>query len=153
MFYGFIGNYTQTLDQKNRVVIPAKFRALFEAGTHPAAFYITRGPDKCLLMFTPQQWERWEEKHDAATEAKEMQASVRQIDRMLFGNAHFYICDKLGRITIPSPLVEHAGLEKDVVIVGVRNRMEIWAAERWNEHQARAAENFENLIEDIYQSQ
>lgn len=153
MFCGFIGTYTQTLDQKNRVVVPAKFRALFEAGIQPASFYLTRGPDKCLLMFTPEQWERWEQSLGMVTDSKEMKGSVRHFNRMIYANAHFDICDKLGRITIPPALVEHGELKKDLVIVGVKNRMEIWAAEKWSEYQAKVAEDFENLAEDIYQSQ
>ncbi len=153
MFCGFIGNYTQTLDQKNRLVVPARFRAFFEAGTEPPSFYITRGQDKCVLMFTSKQWRDWKASLRAVTGAKEMKGSVRDYGRMVYANAHFCMCDKLGRITIPPALVEYAGLKRELTIIGVENRMEIWSTEKWNEYQERVLEDFENLTEDIYQSQ
>jgi MraZ protein len=150
MFSGFIGTYEQTLDEKNRVVVPAKFRALFETGLEPASFYVTRGPERCIWMFTPEQWQRWEGSISSATEAKEMKGSVRDFSRIVYANAHLCTCDKLGRITVPPALVEYAGLGKEVFIVGVKNRMEIWSAQKWNEYQARVLEDFENLTEEIY---
>jgi MraZ protein len=150
MFSGYIGTYNQTMDEKNRVVVPAKFRALFETGIEAASFYVTRGPERCLMMFTPEQWQRWEGAVTAATEAKEMAGSVRHFSRLVYANGTLCTCDKLGRVTLPPTLVEYAGLGKDVVILGVKNRMEIWSAQRWNEYQARVLEDFENLTEEIY---
>jgi len=101
-------------------------------------------------MFTPEQWQRWEGSISSATEAKEMKGSVRDFSRIVYANAHLCTCDKLGRITVPPALVEYAGLGKEVFIVGVKNRMEIWSAQKWNEYQARVLEDFENLTEEIY---
>lgn len=150
MSEGFIGTYSQTLDEKNRVVVPAKFRALLETDEQAASYYLTRGPEKCLLMFTPEQWKRWEETVNAATEAKELKSNVRHFSRIVYANAHSCVCDKLGRITIPPILVEYAELEKDVVIVGVKSRMEIWSAQKWSEYQSRVLEDFDNLTDEIY---
>jgi len=149
MFSGYIGTFAQTLDEKNRVVVPAKFRALFEGGLEPASFYLTRGPNNSILMFTPEQWQRWEQTVTATTEERKFSGSVRDFIRAVYSNAHHCTCDKLGRITVPPSLLEHAKLAKDVVIIGVKDGMEIWSAEEWNKYQARVFDNFDSIVEDI----
>ena len=151
MFHGFIGEYHHSIDAKNRVMVPAKFRDAFAETQQEPRFYLTRGPDHCLMMFTPEQWEHLEKTLDAVTDVKNLKGSVRHFHRAIYTNAHYCACDKLGRIVIPQTLVDHAGLRQEVVIAGVKHRMEIWSEDKWKEYQDRILEDFENLTEDIYQ--
>jgi len=151
MFHGFIGEYQHTIDAKNRVMVPAKFREAFQGTQCEPSFYVTRGPDKCLLLFTPDQWQHWENSLDQITDVKNLKGSVRHFHRAIYANAQFVACDKLGRIVIPQTHVEFAGLREEVIILGVKQRLEIWSKERWKEYQEKILEDFEKLTEDIYQ--
>lgn len=119
----FMGEYNHTIDPKGRLIIPSKFReALGEE------FVVTKGLDGCLFVYDLTEWGAFEEKLKALpTTSKD----VRQFVRFFLAGAASVEVDKQGRILIPSVLREFAGLEKDISLIGVGSRVEIWSKERW----------------------
>ena len=120
----FIGEYNHSIDAKGRLIVPAKYRD--ELGEH---FFVTKGLDGCLFAY--------DEKDFSALQEKVMSLPLshkasRDISRFFLGSAQESEFDKQGRILLAAPLREHAGLEKDVVLVGVGNRIEIWSKERYD---------------------
>ena len=119
----FMGEYNHTLDTKGRLIVPSKFRD--QLGDE---FVITKGLDDCLFVYDKTEWAAFEEKlHSLPISQKNATAFVRFF---LAGAAEVEI-DKQGRALIPGNLREFAGLDKDVVLVGVASRIEIWSKERW----------------------
>ena len=114
------GEYLHSIDAKGRLFIPAKLRE--ELG---ATFYLARGVDACLAIYPQETWDRFTEKFAS------MPMSQSKAMRPLFANACKCELDSQGRIVVPQKLRRYAGLEKDVVIIGVHDRAEIWAAETW----------------------
>ena len=117
-----IGEYQHTIDAKNRVIVPAKFRE--DLGS---LFYITKGLDGCLFVLSRKGWEQLQAKIDAMPLSKS-----RGLQRFFFAGAAEAEPDKQGRILIPQNLREHAELEKDVTFIGTSTRAEIWSTEKWN---------------------
>ena len=120
---GFISEYYHTIDTKGRVIIPLKFRD--DLGDH---FIISKGLDKCLWIHPLQEWEDFTLKlRDLSTIDKES----RQFKRFFLSGAAECEFDKQGRILIPAPLRKYADIEKDVVLVGMDTRIEVWSLARW----------------------
>lgn len=117
----FKGEHRCALDEKGRLNFPAKFRE--EIG---AAFTLTRWLDNCLVAFPAQQWDRIE-----ALLAKGSLVKGHKVKRLLFGGAVDVAPDKQGRILVPPELRRHAGLQKEVAVVGVGELVEIWDVEAW----------------------
>lgn len=117
------GNYRHTIDAKGRLFIPAKLRD--ELGER---FYVTRGLDECLSVYSEANWKVIEDKVSALPLAQ-----ARNLQRMLFSSAAACELDAQGRIVIPQILREYANLEKDVTVIGVSNRAEIWDSSKWEE--------------------
>jgi len=118
-----IGEYQHSIDAKNRLFIPAKFRE--ELG---GSFYITKGPDGCIYVCSQEYWTSIEEKLKTFPISKS-----RNLQRTLFANAAKLEPDAQGRIVIPKKLKEYANLIKDVAIIGVSTHAEIWDLERWRQ--------------------
>lgn len=121
----FMSEYSHSIDAKGRVIIPAKFRE--ELGE---TFVVTQGLDGCLFAFPNSEWQEFEEKLKALPMANR---DARKFVRFFLAGAALAEVDKQGRILIPSVLREFAALEKDVVLVGVGTRVEIWDKKRWEE--------------------
>ena len=121
----FIGEYNHTIDSKGRLIVPSKFReALGDE------FVVTKGLDGCLFVFPMEEWNVFTQKlHDLPLTKKE----ARQFSRFFLAGASEWEIDKQGRILIPAPLREYAGLVKDAVLVGVSSRIEIWSRDKWAE--------------------
>ena len=119
----FKGEYNHSVDAKGRLIIPAKFReALGEE------FVVTKGLDGCLFIYSQEEWKNIEETfRNTPLTTKD----ARKFTRFFFAGAADCELDKQGRILIPANLREYAGLEKDVVLAGVFNKIEIWSKERW----------------------
>ncbi len=126
----FFGEYEHNLDDKGRLIIPARFRPTFEEG-----MFVTRGLDGCLFAFTPQDWENIAGKLNGLPLTR---GDARSFSRMMFSGSLCQL-DKQGRILIPGSLRQHAGLELngEVTVVGVNNRVEIWSRARWMAATAR----------------
>ena len=121
----FSGEYNHSIDEKGRLIIPSKFR--FELGEK---FILTRGLDGCICIYPMSAWDALEEKLRGLPLTNK---NARLVTRFLVGGAVTCELDKQGRILIPGPLREHAGLTKDVVLAGTLERIEIWDKARWNE--------------------
>ena len=116
------GTYRQTIDAKGRLNIPVKLRA--ELGER---FYVTKGLDGCLMVYSESEWRTIEEKVRALPLAQS-----RNLQRMLFANAEQCAPDAQWRIVVPQTLREYASLDKDVTIIGVGNRAEFWNSAAWD---------------------
>ncbi|MCI5492902.1 MAG: division/cell wall cluster transcriptional repressor MraZ [Lachnospiraceae bacterium] len=121
----FMGEYNHTLDAKGRLIVPSKFRE--QLGDE---FVVTKGLDGCLFVYPNEEWQNIEEKfRNIPLTTKD----ARKFSRFFFAGAASCEVDKQGRILLPTVLREFADLQKDVVSVGVLNRIEIWSKDRWTE--------------------
>ena len=119
----YTGEYNHTVDSKGRLILPSKLReALGEE------FVVTKGVDGCLFVYDKTEWSHFEEKLNTLSITNR---ESRKALRFFLSGAASVEVDKQGRILIPASLKEHAALEKDVVLIGVGSRMEIWSKERW----------------------
>lgn len=141
----FYGEFKHTLDRKQRIIIPSKFREVVkEQGIEK--FYITRGLDKCLFMFTEDEWRVQEQKFKTMPFTK---AESRRFNRLYFSGACEMLPDRQGRILIPSYLRDYADIKKEVYLVGVSNRVEIWSEKNWEEYYLESKDSFEDVAEKI----
>src|ERR671918_1808996 len=121
-----LGEYEHTLDDKNRLTLPAKFRQALADGV-----VVARGMDGCLVVYTRENW-------DAFVAARMQGLSpfskeARQMSRFIFAGATEAELDKQGRVMLPPALIEHARLDREVVVAGVRDHIEIWSRVAWRE--------------------
>ena len=121
-----MGEYNHTVDAKGRMIMPAKFRE--QLGEQ---FVVTKGVDGCLYVYSSEEWGRIEEKF---REVNLTTKDARKFMRFFFAGAVECEIDKQGRTLIPPMLREHAGLNKELVIIGVSNRVEIWSQEKWDNY-------------------
>ena len=140
----FMGEYNHTIAAKGRLIVPAKFREILGDN-----FIVTKGLDGCLFVYPNDEWTRFEEKLKSLPLTNK---NARQFTRFFLAGAAACEVDKQGRILLPQVLREFASLEKDVVLVGVASRIEIWSRERWDESMNtydgdmdEVAENMESL--------
>lgn len=136
-----MGEYLHTLDKKGRVIVPARFRD--ELGER---FIITRGLDRCLFLYPRREWASLENRLKELPLAK---ADARKFMRFFFSGASEVEIDKQGRILIPPQLREHADVQKEVVIIGISNRAEIWSKENWVEYSNESDLSFEQVAEKM----
>lgn len=122
----FIGEYQHSLDVKNRIIIPSRFRD--ELGDR---FVITKGLDNCLYAYPMEEWANLEQKLKSLPLTSR---DARAFVRFFFSGAAECIPDKQGRVIIPSNLIEYANITKDVVTIGVSTRFEIWSKENWDSY-------------------
>ncbi len=137
----FLGEFQHSIDDKGRVTLPAKFKDAFADG-----LVVSKGFENCLSIFTMAQWPREEEKMRAQESLKQ---NYRMFARRFFASANELVPDKAGRIVIPGALREEAELDKDVYVIGVSDRLEIWAKERWESYKAQADESYEATAEEL----
>ena len=140
----FMGEYNHTIDAKGRLIVPVKVREILGDN-----FIVTKGLDGCLFVYPNDEWTRFEEKLKSLPLTNK---NARQFTRFFLAGAAACEVDKQGRILLPQVLREFASLEKDVVLVGVASRIEIWSRERWDESMNtydgdmdEVAENMESL--------
>ncbi len=136
----FRGRYIHTIDGKGRLSIPVPFRDILSS-RYEETLVITNF-DRCLVAFPPQEWE--------AVEAKVrglpmLQKDARAFIRFFYSGAIDCRLDRQGRVLVPPSLREFAGLERDVVVLGSTNRIEIWSKARWEEFIRDSQENFEDI--------
>ena len=141
----FYGEHEHSLDKKGRLILPAKFREAAKAN-YIERFYMTRGLDNCLFMFPEEEWKTQEAKFKSIPFTK---AQSRKFNRLFFAGAQEVEFDKQGRILIPKYLKEFAGIKRDVMIIGVSNRIEIWDTEKWREFYNSEKASFEKIAEDL----
>ncbi len=136
----FMGTYTPKLDDKGRLFLPAKYRNVLAEGV-----VVTRGQENCLVVWPPEVFDR---EADRAAEKSLASKANRAYHRMFFSAGDDVAPDKQGRIGIPASLRDYAALERDVVVIGMNDRLEIWNPDSWRDYQAAELERFSDLDED-----
>ncbi len=136
-----IGEYTHSIDDKNRVALPAKFRT--EMGKK---IVITPGLDSCLFIFTLKEWQKIE---DRLNQSSLLQADNRSFNRFMFGGATETEVDSNGRILLPEFLKDRISLKNKVVIIGVSNRLEVWNEKVWIEYKKVVEKQADTLAEKL----
>ena len=139
----FMGEYHHSIDSKGRIIIPSKVRDGLGEN-----FIVTRGLDGCLFLYPKLEWDKKIEKFKELPDTKDK----RQFMRIFLSGATICEYDKQGRINIPNPLVEFAKLEKDCIIIGVDEKLEIWSKERWEEFIANNEENLSDIADSLFTS-
>lgn len=141
----FYGEYFHSIDRKGRLILPSKFREA--AKVHfIEKFFLTRGLDTCLFMFSEEEWRLQENKLKARPFTSK---DTRAFNRLFFAGALEAVPDRQGRILLAQHLREYAFIKREVVIVGVSNRIEIWAHDKWNEFYANSRPSFEEIAEKL----
>jgi len=136
-----IGQYEHTIDSKKRLALPAKFRG--ELGDK---VIITRGIEGCLAVYTESEWKIMSDKLGSLTIS---QAEARSFTRMILAGAMEVSLDKLGRILVPDYLKAYAGLNKNVVICGLSNRLEVWDSKKWEAYRKEAEKGVEEIVSKL----
>ncbi|RUT36387.1 division/cell wall cluster transcriptional repressor MraZ [Paenibacillus zeisoli] len=137
----FMGEYQHSIDDKGRIIIPAKFRELL--GT---SFVVTRGLDQCLFVYPQDEWGVMEQKLKALPL---MKSDARAFTRFFFSGATECEWDKQGRVNLPATLRQYAKLEKDCVVIGVSNRVEIWSRDTWEQYFQQSEDTFNEIAEKL----
>src|SRR5690625_149000 len=137
----FMGEYQHNIDTKGRMIVPAKFReGLGES------FVLTRGLDQCLFAYPMDEWKALEDKLKQLPLTKK---DARTFTRFFFSGAVECEVDKQGRINIPQPLRTYSKIEKECIVIGVSNRVEVWAKEIWEQYFIESEDSFEEIAEDL----
>ena len=137
-----MGEFHHNIDDKGRLIIPSKFRS--ELGER---FIITKGLDKCLFVYSMNEWNKIIEKLSNLQFTKK---NVRAFERAFIGGASTIEFDRQGRINITSPLVHYANISKECVIIGVNERLEIWSKEEFEKYMTENEESLEEITEDLF---
>lgn len=137
------GEYKNTLDEKGRILIPSRIRNEIAGG----GLIITRGVDKCLWLFPPEEWRRIAESIMGAT--SQFKSRARLLQRRIIAPAQEVEFDKSGRLNIPPTLRESAGLSKDAVILGIDRYLEIWDEGEYNNYLDSSEEEFQEAAEEL----
>jgi MraZ protein len=137
------GTYPRTLDEKKRLALPKRIRD--ELGT-PGKLFVTPGQDQCLLVYSQDAYEQWARRLD---EAPATDKEVLVFRRLFFGQTEAVEVDRTGRVLLPERLIAFADLKHDVVLLGVRDHLEIWDAERWRRYSDENAPRFDAVAENV----
>ena len=140
--YMFMGEYHHSIDDKGRLIIPAKFRS--ELGDK---FIITRGIENCLFAYPEKRWEEIVHKLESLPFTKK---DARSFTRFFLSGATVAEFDKQGRVNITSPLINYAGIEKECIIIGTGDRLEIWSEDAWNSFFNSASINMSDIAENLF---
>lgn len=136
-----IGEYQHTIDTKKRLAIPAKFRK--DLGNQ---MIITKGLESCLVIYTLDEWGKLAQK---LANLPTSQSDARNFARMMLAGASDVELDKLGRVLIPDYLKEYAGLKKNVTLLGLSAKVEIWDSEKWEEHKKKTESSVGDIAERL----
>lgn len=145
----FYGEYEHTIDKKGRIIIPSKFRDFLKEYDIKKIF-VTRGLDKCLFLFTEDEWKAQETKFKSVSFTK---SESRKFNRLYFSGATQVECDAQGRILLPKYLKDFAEIKRDIIFIGVSNRIEIWSREVWQEYYKSSKSSYEDIAERLMSSE
>ena len=137
----FLGTHTPRLDEKGRLILPAKYREELSAG-----LVLTKGQERCLYVFPVTEFGRITE---ALRTAPVTAKAVRDYSRVFFASASDEVPDKQGRITVPPALRAYAGLQRDCVVIGANTRLEIWDSQAWETYLAAQEDSFAEAAEEV----
>lgn len=139
------GTHPRTLDDKKRLALPKRVR---EQLGEPETIFVTPGPDQCLWLYSQAGLEQLAEKLDESPAAD---AEARVFRRLYFAQTESVDVDRTGRILVPERLIQFAGLQHEVVLIGVRDHLELWDAERWQQYLTVNAPRFDAVAEGAFQ--
>jgi MraZ protein len=137
----FLGTHHPRLDEKGRIFLPARFRDELASG-----LVITKGQERCLFVWPVEEFARFTEQ---VRQASVTNKGARDFGRVLFAGAHDDQPDKQGRIVVPQPLREYAGLTRDCAVVGANSRVEIWDAAAWDRYLSEQEQSFSEVSEEV----
>ncbi len=137
----FIGEYNHNLDDKGRVAVPAKFRAILKSGA-----VVTKGLDNCLFLYSKKEWQELAMKLAKLPISK---SNTRAFSRLMLGGAMDVNFDNQGRIMLPEYLRKFAGLKKNLIIAGLYNRLEIWDETAWNKYKKGTEKKSADIAEAL----
>ncbi len=141
----FYGEYTHGIDRKGRLILPSRFREVCqERGIE--RFFLTRGLDKCIFMFSEEEWRVQEQRFKNASFTKQ---ETRHFNRMFFSGAVDVVPDKQGRFIVPPYLKDYAHIKREAIVIGVSNRIEIWDSKGWEAFYTNSSESFEQTAENL----
>ncbi|SEM24669.1 MraZ protein [Paenisporosarcina quisquiliarum] len=136
-----MGEYQHNVDAKGRLIIPSKFREHLDD-----SFVLTRGLDNCLFGYPMNEWRKLEEKLKELPVTKK---DARAFTRFFFSGATEVEIDKQGRINIPINLRSYAKMDKECIVLGVSNRLEIWAKDAWENYFVESEDSFNDIAENM----
>lgn len=136
-----LGTHTPKLDEKGRIILPAKFRDELQGG-----LVVTRGQENCLYVFSSAEFAQV---HDKIRQAPVTSIDARNYLRVFLSGASDELPDKQGRVTIPAALRQYAGLDKELVVIGVGSRAEIWNAKSWNSYLQEQEKSFATVAAEV----
>lgn len=139
----FLGQYEHTIDEKGRLIIPARFRELLGEN-----FIITFGLDMCLFVYPQEEWKDLSEKLKLLPLG---QKDARAFKRILFSRANAGVLDTQGRMVIMKYLRDYARIEREVMVIGVQDRIEIWSKEIWQKYFEEIESSYEDIAERVYE--
>ena len=139
-----MGEFHHNIDDKGRLILPAKFRE--DLGEE---FVITRGLEECLFVYSKDEWTKITSRLNHLPFTKK---DARSFMRFFLSGATATVFDKQGRINITSPLISYAGLEKECVIIGVGDRLEIWSLDKWNNFYDTNKDELSDIAENLFDS-
>ena len=137
----FMGEYKHSIDAKGRIILPADFREELTDN-----FVITKGLDNCLFLYTAEEWDKLSTKLRQLPLAK---AEARAFVRFFFAGARQAECDRQGRFLVPANLIAHAKLQKDVVLIGISNRIEVWSKAEWDRYNEEITPSVSSIAETL----
>ncbi|WP_047690367.1 division/cell wall cluster transcriptional repressor MraZ [Kocuria sp. ZOR0020] len=137
----FLGTYSPRLDEKGRLILPAKFRDELAEG-----LVLTRGQERCIYVFSASEFEKVHEQMRAAPLSSKQ---ARDYIRVFLSGASDEVPDKQGRVTIPTPLRQYAGLDRELAVVGAGSRAEIWDAQAWESYLAEQESAFSATEDEV----
>ena len=141
----FYGEFEHTIDRKGRLIIPSRFREVMKE-RFVERLFVTRGLDSCLFLFPEEEWRAQENRFRSLSITKQ---EARRFNRFYFSGASELNWDRQGRVLIPDYLKEFAGIKRDVMLVGVSNRIEIWDKEGWKKFYGEFKESYEEIAERL----
>ena len=141
LYNPFLGTYTPRLDDKGRLILPAKFRGELAEG-----LVMTRGQERCLFVFGVAEFRRM---HEQIRQAPVTRKQTRDYLRVFLSSAHDEVPDKQGRLSIPPMLRSYAGLDRDVAVIGAGTRVEIWDAVSWDTYLAEQEGPYSETAEEV----
>jgi MraZ protein len=146
------GTYERTLDDKNRLVFPARVREQLtktdgQLARELKSMFVSPGLDQCLWLFLPEALETFSAKLEQTSGTD---VEVRAFRRLFYGPMEQVDVDRAGRILIPQRLLDFAGMKREVTLLGIRDRLELWDSERWREYQNENAPRFDSVAERAF---
>jgi len=138
----FIGEYAHTIDEKNRLAVPIKFRKELTKGA-----IVTKGLDGCLFLYTLTEWQKLV---DRMNQMPISQKNARAFSRLILAGAMDVEIDKQGRIILPKYLIDYAKVKRNVIVAGLFNRLEIWDTKGWDAYKQKTEKDSESLAEQLF---